>query len=591
MDIVYRLFSARMEKLRRLCLGGAALLLMAGLLAPQSAQATHFRGMYVYAIPTENPNEVRIVAVQFWRYSQYGSDFDNLDGGEPAIGDMVSSPGGLELGDGSSYGGKWEVTAFDDSEDWVVIRAEFTHQYSSSGTYEVGLDGCCRISALENGWNNEDYEVSSEILVDGENESATTSSGPFVGVPQGPNVTYQIPFTNPDNDKLRFKLATPADAGVSSGSNPSGLSINSTTGEITWDNSSLTAGTLHALQVIIEEYDQEDDPATADPKATVVSDFIFRIGSEGNDQPVCTLDPENTSVVAGNEVSIDVTGTDTEGDADDDGPDENNTVRISALSLPGGSLNPNPQEGTSPQTATFTWTPSSPGTYNATFSIGDGLITTTCTATIDVTQAPTCDTPTLGPERIDRSANTVSNTITDNEGIQVFEFTVLQNFTVASISPSVGFNRVPNTDAYRWVGSGPPPTKVDFTLQAGASGQGTYFLEATDACPAGSKTLVADPVYDLGPSERQFRLAGPNPFRNQTTIEIGVPEQMSVSLSVYNLVGQKVATLVDDTKTTGMHTVRWDGQSGSGQALASGLYLLRLQADDWTATRRVTIVR
>jgi flagellar hook assembly protein FlgD len=357
---------------------------------------------------------------------------------------------------------------------------------------------------------------------------------------------------------------------------------------VEWDTgaSGLSQG-LYTVQVIVEELD-----GSGNVKQFVPLDFILNLGASGG-QPVCEfVDGSGSSLsspltaTAGNQLDFTVKGTDPEGD----------DVEIAGVTVPSwGTMSPSlPEEDSPPVTSTFSGTPSASdvGTGFATYSLFDetGALTQ-CTIQIDIIAQPTCDKPTLGPESVDRSANTVSNTITDNEGIQVFEFTLLKNFTVASISPSAGYNRVQNTNAYRWVGSGPPPTQVDFTLQAGPSGQGTYFLEVTDACPAGSKTLVADPSYDLGPSKTQFRLAGPNPFGDQTTIEFGVPEQTSISLSVYNLMGQKVATLVQDTKTPGMYTVPWDGQSRNGKALASGTYLLRLQAGNWTATRRVIIVR
>ncbi|MEF8866386.1 MAG: T9SS type A sorting domain-containing protein [Salinibacter sp.] len=450
------------------------------------------------------------------------------------------------------------------------------------------MDDCCRIGDLTRK-NNQGFNV--EATIDTENLGTTTSSGPFVGVSQGTNVTYQIPSTNPDNDQLRFRLATPSEMGASS-SNPPNLSINSTTGEITWDNSGEAQGSLHALQVIIEEYDQGVDPANNDPKATVPSDFMFKITGVGNDQPVCELDPSSTTVSSGTPVSIDVTGSDPTGDADDDDQD-GNTVRISSTSLPGGSLNPNPQVGPSPQTATFDWTPNSTGTFNAQFSVGDGLTTTLCTATIDVVQQKTCadGVPTLGQDDIDKQNGTLKNTISDGDGVEKFTFSTLDGFEVGSISPSSGFDRSGNT--WTWTGSGEPPTSVDFTLEATQS-TATYFLEATDACDDPEpNTTTFDPTYELGPGVSQPTLAGnaPNPFGERTTVEFALPEQARVTVAVYDMMGRKVATLVDGVKGVGTHTLRWNGESDRGQALSSGVYLLRMRADGQSETRRMTIVR
>jgi len=65
----------------------------------------------------------------------------------------------------------------------------------------------------------------------------------------------------------------------------------------------------------------------------------------------------------------------------------------------------------------------------------------------------------------------------------------------------------------------------------------------------------------------------PNPFNPSTDIKYGVPEQAHVSLRIYNILGQKVATLINETKPAGYYTVHFDASN-----LASGLYIGRLAA-------------
>jgi hypothetical protein len=57
------------------------------------------------------------------------------------------------------------------------------------------------------------------------------------------------------------------------------------------------------------------------------------------------------------------------------------------------------------------------------------------------------------------------------------------------------------------------------------------------------------------------------------------------------MMGRKVATLVDGVRSGGPHTVSWNGRADGGQDLASGVYLLRMQASGQTFTQRVTVVR
>jgi hypothetical protein len=571
-------------------------LLLLGVFLPRTADATHFRGQYIYAEPTGNANEVRITAVQFWRWTAFGSNFGSFDdGNEVGIGDLVTSFSSISLGDGNSYSGSWEVIGFDSAKDWVVIRTEFIHQYSTSGTYTVGISGCCRISTLENGWADEDYVVESQILVDNTNISVTTSSGPFVGVPQGTNVTYQIPFTNPDGDQIRFRLASPSQAGAGfSDINPPNLSIDPLTGLITWDNSGLTQGSLHALQVIIEEYDPGVDPATSQPKATVGSDFIFEIGSVGNSLPVCTLDPTSPITIdLGQTVNIDVTGSDATGDADD--TDANgNTVSVTATSIPiGSTLSPNPVTGPSPQVATFSWTPGTTGTFNAQFSVGDGLASTLCTATINVqppqqidTTPPICADIELEFDGPGGAISAVNTAASDPEsGIASATFTTLQNLDgfVGGFGPFV------EGDAQVFDPASTPSVDIRGERISYTAGGAIVVTVENGA----GLTSDCDPVVEqisASIPERTALLGNyPNPAVGSTTIEVRVAEPGPVRLEVYDLLGRKVSTLLNREMTPGTYQVEWT-RSETAQ-LASGTYIYRLAAGSVTESRRLTLLR
>ena len=212
------------------------------------------------------------------------------------------------------------------------------------------------------------------------------------------------------------------------------------------------------------------------------------------------------------------------------------------------------------------------------------------TIQVDVECGADCDAPTLAEDDISTPERTLSNTMHDDEGVSEFSFPTLDNFSVSSISPGSNFER--SGKSWTWTGSGAPPSSVDFTLQAGPDGSATYFLEVTDTCED-PNTVTFDPTYEIGPAVATTRLAGnsPNPFRAQTTVEFALSEQSHVTVTVYDMMGRKVATLVDGPRSTGTHRVRWGGESERGETLASGVYLLRMQTGDQSETRRMTIVR
>jgi hypothetical protein len=99
------------------------------------------------------------------------------------------------------------------------------------------------------------------------------------------------------------------------------------------------------------------------------------------------------------------------------------------------------------------------------------------------------------------------------------------------------------------------------------------------ACPLGNPT-----AFSLG-------AAYPNPLRGTTTIKFGLPRETKVELGVYNIVGQKVATLASGVRPAGYHTVRWDGRSDAGQKVSGGVYFYRLTTPDYTGTKRLVMLR
>ena len=83
----------------------------------------------------------------------------------------------------------------------------------------------------------------------------------------------------------------------------------------------------------------------------------------------------------------------------------------------------------------------------------------------------------------------------------------------------------------------------------------------------------------------------PNPFNPETEIRYALPRPSAVRLSLFNLTGQQVRVLVDAAQPAGWHRVRWDGRDSAGKRLPSGFYFYHLQADGFSATRRLLLLR
>lgn len=78
----------------------------------------------------------------------------------------------------------------------------------------------------------------------------------------------------------------------------------------------------------------------------------------------------------------------------------------------------------------------------------------------------------------------------------------------------------------------------------------------------------------------------PNPFNPVTQIRYSLRTKCRVQLSVFNVLGQKVCTLVDEVQTPGHRTVEWNATN-----CASGVYFYRLQAGDFVKTNKMILMR
>jgi hypothetical protein len=148
------------------------------------------------------------------------------------------------------------------------------------------------------------------------------------------------------------------------------------------------------------------------------------------------------------------------------------------------------------------------------------------------------------------------------------------------------------------------PLTISWTI-----GSGTYALAATNlATPMtgeGSVRVTNSGVSKFGialtgastlPKEFALQQNYPNPFNPSTTIRYALPVQSVVTLEVFNVLGQRVRTLVSDIQAAGYRTMEWDGRSNSGQQLASGVYFLQIAArgengKSFTSVRKLMLMK
>ena len=100
-------------------------------------------------------------------------------------------------------------------------------------------------------------------------------------------------------------------------------------------------------------------------------------------------------------------------------------------------------------------------------------------------------------------------------------------------------------------------------------------------------------VMTIGKVPTVYALAQnyPNPFNPMTQISYQLPGSSKVQLAIYNVFGQKVRTLVDGEQPAGFYSVRWDGLNDAGVPVSSGVYLYRIQTQDFTETKKMLFMK
>jgi len=105
----------------------------------------------------------------------------------------------------------------------------------------------------------------------------------------------------------------------------------------------------------------------------------------------------------------------------------------------------------------------------------------------------------------------------------------------------------------------------------------------------GTESFVEEETQSIAPEKAELLPNYPEPVRRTTTIEYALPEQQTVRLAVYDLLGRRVQVLVDGPRPAGFHRLQWPDRAHD--RIASGTYFLRLKTDTAVNTERVTVVR
>ena len=134
-------------------------------------------------------------------------------------------------------------------------------------------------------------------------------------------------------------------------------------------------------------------------------------------------------------------------------------------------------------------------------------------------------------------------------------------------------------------GNSNSPKDYSFTDNKVTGGKYSYRLKQIDTDGKFEYSKVVE--VDLG-SPTKFELSQnyPNPFNPTTTIKFSLPQSGNVKLIIYNLLGEQVAELFNGFKEAGVHTINFYASE-----LNSGLYIYKLEANEFVQSRKMTLIK
>jgi len=146
-------------------------------------------------------------------------------------------------------------------------------------------------------------------------------------------------------------------------------------------------------------------------------------------------------------------------------------------------------------------------------------------------------------------------------------------------------------DWFSGLEDGTTDTEPDYLIGVWVYSYGTFKLEVRGAFDVAG--LVPEDGLAEGALPLTYKLnpVYPNPFNPSTTISFQVPELVPVKAVVYNMLGQKVKTLIDRPMQAGNHHVVWNGVSEKGMTVASGVYFLNFEAGDFHKMQKMVLIK
>jgi hypothetical protein len=245
-----------------------------------------------------------------------------------------------------------------------------------------------------------------------------------------------------------------------------------------------------------------------------------------------------------------------------------------------------------------------PGVITTSYNRGDGI--TGMTGTLSEYGNMLQFVPVADPGPATSSGNTITPAVlTVNEMINNFENYEAQLVRLRAVSFEDGGDTFENGQVYPlydatatgdfrttfydvdYIGTTIPTTPKDIVGILNSRSEGD-FITSRDSDDIQDPTSSEDDSvlapYSLGTNY-------PNPFNPETNISFSIGKDAHVTLTIYNIKGEKVKTLIDEQLTASDHSIVWDGTNEQGGVMPSGVYFYRMDASDYTSVKKMLLLK
>jgi hypothetical protein len=105
------------------------------------------------------------------------------------------------------------------------------------------------------------------------------------------------------------------------------------------------------------------------------------------------------------------------------------------------------------------------------------------------------------------------------------------------------------------------------------------------------KIFLSSPDAESVPTRFELFQNYPNPFNQDTQIVFQIPNACHLKLTVFNLNGERIRTIVNEIKPAGKYRVTWDGKADNGETISSGIYIIKMKSDGFEKDRKLILLK